>query len=117
MSTGTEHSFAIGLICNWCHLQVVGDLQKIDFALEFKLSKTLSGLVYFVLYLHGGRSPPITAIQNTQAHSEFLTTSIPKQKPRLHKKLLDSLGHTHTLNNFSLKLRFLTLRSGSGEEW
>ena len=59
MSTGTEHSFAIGLICNWCHLQVVGDLQKIDFALEFKLSKTLSGLVYFVPYLYGGRSPPL----------------------------------------------------------
>ena len=57
------------------------------FALELKLSKSLSGLVYFVPYLKGGRSPPpITAIQNTQAHSEFLTTSIPKQKPRLHKK-------------------------------
>ena len=85
------------LICKWCHLQVVsfasgGGSQKIDFALEFKLSKTLSGLVYFVPYLYGGRSPPpITAIQNTQAHSEFLTTSIPKQKPRLHKNYLDPL--------------------------
>ena len=29
----------------------------------------------------GGEAPPITAIQNTQAPSEFLTTSIPKQKP------------------------------------
>ena len=28
------------------------------FALEMKLSKTLSGLVYFVPYLYGGRSPP-----------------------------------------------------------
>ena len=37
------------------------------FALELKLSKTLRGLVYFVPYLHGGRSPPISAIQNTQA--------------------------------------------------
>ena len=119
------------------------------FALELKLSKTLRGLVYFVPYLYGGRSPPyncntkytsllrvfdnfnskvktlatlnyakiessygfcfgieavknsewacifctiliwgakpppITAIQNTQAPSEFLTTSIPKQKPTL----------------------------------
>ena len=84
----TEHSFARGgktrffelLICKWCHLQVVsfpsgGGSQKIDLALEFKLSKTLSGLVYFVPYLYGGRSPPpITAIQNTQAYSEFLTT-------------------------------------------
>ena len=68
----TEHSFASGgktrifelLICKWCHLQVVsfasgGGSQKIDFALEFKLSKTLSGLVYFVPYLYGGRSPPL----------------------------------------------------------
>ena len=60
----TEHSFASGgktrifelLICKWCHLQVVsfasgGGSQKIDFALEFKLSKTLSGLVYSVLQL------------------------------------------------------------------
>ena len=39
----------------------------------------------------GGEAPPITAIQNTQAHSEFLTTSIPKQKPRLHKNYLDPL--------------------------
>ena len=61
------------------------------FALELKLSKTLSGLVYSVPYLYGGRSPPITAIQNTKAHSEFLTTSIPKQKPRLHKNYLDPL--------------------------
>ena len=29
----------------------------------------------------GAEAPPITAIQNTQAPSEFLTTSIPKQKP------------------------------------
>ena len=28
------------------------------FALELKLSKTLRGLVYFVPYLYGGRSPP-----------------------------------------------------------
>ena len=28
------------------------------FALELKLSKTLSGLVYFVPYLYGGPSPP-----------------------------------------------------------
>ena len=28
------------------------------FALEVKLSKTLKGLVYFVPYLYGGRSPP-----------------------------------------------------------
>ena len=28
------------------------------FALELKLSKTLSGLVYSVPYLYGGRSPP-----------------------------------------------------------
>ena len=28
------------------------------FALKLKLSKTLRGLVYFVLYLYGGRSPP-----------------------------------------------------------
>ena len=27
-------------------------------ALKLKLSKTLRGLVYFVPYLHGGRSPP-----------------------------------------------------------
>ena len=38
------------------HLQLVsfasgGGSQKIDFALELKLSKTLSGLVYFVLQL------------------------------------------------------------------
>ena len=33
----------------------------------------------------------MTAIQNTQAHSEFLTTSIPKQKPRLHKNYLSPL--------------------------
>ena len=51
------------------------------FALKLKLSKPLRGLVYFVPYLYGGRSPPITAIQNTQAPSEFLTTSILKQKP------------------------------------
>ena len=31
----------------------------------------------------GGEAPPITAIQNTQAPSEFLTTSVPKQKPEL----------------------------------
>ena len=36
----------------------------------------------------GGEAPPITAIQSTQAHSEFLTTSISKQKPRLHKNYL-----------------------------
>ena len=87
--TCTEHSFANGgktrifelLICNWCHLQLVsfasgGGSQKIDFALEFKLSKTLSGLVYFVPYLQciwGAKPPPTTAIHNTQAHSEFLT--------------------------------------------
>ena len=28
------------------------------FALKLKLSKTLRGLVYFVPYLYGGRSPP-----------------------------------------------------------
>ena len=28
------------------------------FALELKLAKTLRGLVYFVPYLYGGRSPP-----------------------------------------------------------
>ena len=54
------------------------------FALKLKLSKTLRGPVYFVPYLYGGRSPPpITAIQNTQAPSEFLTTSISKQKAQL----------------------------------
>ena len=65
-------------------------------SLELKLSKTLS-----VLVMRGGGAPHISTVQNTQAHPEFLTTSIPKQKPRLHKKLVDSLGHTHTLNNFS----------------
>ena len=62
------------------------------FALELKLSKSLSGLVYFVLQLCGGAfAPHISTVQNTQAHSEFLTTSIPKQKPRLHKNYLAPL--------------------------
>ena len=34
----------------------------IVFPLELKLSKTLRGLVYFVLYLYGGEAPPITAM-------------------------------------------------------
>ena len=47
------------------------------------VTKTLGGLVYFVPYLYGGQSPPITTIQNTQGPLEFLTlpqvipTSIP----------------------------------------
>ena len=62
------------------------------FALELKLSKTLRRLVYFVLQLWGGGfAPAIGTVQNTQAHSEFLTTSIPKQKPRLHKNYLSPL--------------------------
>ena len=43
------------------------------------VSKTLGRLVYFVPYLYReGEAPPITKIQNTQAPSGFLTTSIPK---------------------------------------
>ena len=51
------------------------------FALELKLSKTLRGLVYFVLQLWGGFALRISTVQNTQAPSAFLTTSISKQKP------------------------------------
>ena len=51
------------------------------FALKLKLSKTLRVLVYLYRTYTGGEAPPITAIQNTQAPSEFLTTSISKQKP------------------------------------
>ena len=61
------------------------------FALELKLSKTLSGLVYLYWTYTEGKATLITAIQNTQAHSEFLTTSIPKQNPRLHKNYLEPL--------------------------
>ena len=46
------------------------------FALELKLSKNLRALLYFVLQLLG-----ISTVQNTQTPSEFLTTSISKQKP------------------------------------
>ena len=51
------------------------------------VSKTLRRLVYFVPYLYGGRSPPITTIQHTQASPEFSTlpqvipTSIPVPFP------------------------------------
>ena len=34
-------------------------------------------------YTGGEAPPPITAIQNSQAPSEFLATSIPKQKPKI----------------------------------
>ena len=62
------------------------------FALELKLSKTLRGLVYFVLQLWGGLRPLYKyGTKTTQAHSDFLTTSIPKQNPRLHKIYLDPL--------------------------
>ena len=53
------------------------------FASELKLSKTLRGLVYLVPYLYGGRGPPVTTVQNTQAPSQFLTTSIPFQQPQM----------------------------------
>ena len=39
------------------------------FASELKLSKTLSGLVYFVPYLYGGEAPPYNCSPNTQAYS------------------------------------------------
>ena len=42
-------------------------------------------------YHEGGKAPPVTAMQNTQTHSEFLTTSTPKQKPRLHENYLSPL--------------------------
>ena len=44
--------------------------------------------MYFVLRLQAGLRPPykympISMVQNTQAPSEFLTTSTPQQKPWL----------------------------------
>ena len=50
-------------------------------ALELKLSKTLRWLGYFVLKLSGDFASRVNTVRNTQAPSEFLTTSIPKQKP------------------------------------
>ena len=43
--------------------------------------KLWGGLCMLYHAYTGGEAPPIIAIQNTQAPSEFLTTSIPKQKP------------------------------------
>ena len=37
--------------------------------------------VFCTVLTRGGEDPPITAIKDTPAPSEFLTTSIPKQKP------------------------------------
>ena len=39
--------------------------------------------LHCILYLtyRGGFAPHVSTVQNTQAHSEFLTTSISKQKP------------------------------------
>ena len=51
------------------------------FALELKLSKTLRGLVYFVLQSSGWLRPPYKYGTKYKAPSEFLATSIPKQKP------------------------------------
>ena len=47
--------------------------------------------VFCTVLIWGAKPPLITAIQNTQAPSEFWTTSIPKQNPRLHKIYLDPL--------------------------
>ena len=53
------------------------------FALELKLSKTLRGLVYFVLKLWGGFDPCISTVQNTQASPDFLT--LPQFIPTCYK--------------------------------
>ena len=60
--------------------------------------------MYFVSYLFGGEAPPVTTIQNTQAPSEFLTTSIPKQKPRLHKNYLDPLVNEPPLSRLPINM-------------
>ena len=88
-------------VCWWLCRPAINQKRYIfflEFNLELELglklewlegvSKTLGRLVYFVLYLYGGRSPPsIATIQNTQASPEFLTlpqvipTSIPMPIP------------------------------------
>ena len=72
------------------------------FALELKLSKTLSGLVYFVPYLHRGRSPPYNCHTKYTRPLRILTTSVPKQKPRLHKNYLSLLVNYPTCLTFRI---------------
>ena len=67
------------------------------------MSKTLGGLVYFAPYLYGGRSPPITEMQNTQASPEFLT--LPQVIPTVGTSCLTIL----LVNTLSLAVCFPSL--------
>ena len=63
-----------------------------DFCFGIEVVKnSAGGLCILYCSYRGGSALRVSTVQNTQAHSEFLTTSIPKQKPRLHKNYLDPL--------------------------
>ena len=71
----------------------------------------------YILYCSysGGFAPRISTVQNTQAHSEFLTTSIPKQKPRLHKNYLDPLVNEPPCLDFRLNKKIKIEKKNDNE--
>ena len=58
----------------------IKSIQGFCFGIEV-VKNSEGACVFCTVLIWGAKLPPITAIQNTEAHSEFLTTSIPKQKP------------------------------------
>ena len=62
---------------NFCNID---SIQGFRFGIEV-VKNSEWACVFCIAVIVGGFAPHIGTMQNTQATSEFLTTSIPKQKP------------------------------------